>query len=505
MADFSLLGTPMATPIDFLVALSRAYALTGTAPGQGPELAEALASCGDEHEELGWLVARLVEDGFLVDREEFPARDGDLAVLFEALSNAGIVELRFQEPVPPETLAEFLRRLHPDSELESAPGSARFQGLEGAIGLSFRGGMQDPAGMAGMVHRLFSAGEEGFEPGGFASGSPTTEEPTAFHSALPSDLEETVDSFFSAKGQEKVRLGEAIAAAAARLQESRAQGTVADLVEALAQTPRGAPPDPEALELATRLTTTPVASQLVGRLGSTRNEVEKERLIRLSSRLGREMALALADALGEARDRYQRRNFMDALAVQGSVASEMAQRMVEDPRWYVVRNGVALLGEIGGEDVASHLTTALASGDSRVRRETVKSLSKVGGEDAAMLLLAMLDDAEPDVRARACQALGLLRVERAVKPLLRLLEKDGNEEVQVESMQALGKLGDPGAVALIERKITGRFFSRPSRAVRLAGFRALASIGTPHAKNLLKKASKDSDPDVRRLALGLTD
>ena len=92
-----------------------------------------------------------------------------------------------------------------------------------------------------------------------------------------------------------------------------------------------------------------------------------------------------------------------------------------------------------------------------------------------------------------------------MKPLLRVLEQDGNEEVQVESIQALGKLKDPGAVALIERKITGRFFSRPSKAVRLAGFRALASIGTPHAKNLLKKASKDSDPDVRRLALGLTD
>lgn len=468
-------------------------------------MAEALADCEDIHEELGWLVARLAEDGFLVDREEFPAREGELAVLFEALSNAGIVEMRFQEPVPPETLAGFLRKLRPDSEPEGASGSARFRGLEGAIGLSFGGGMEDPAGMAGMVHRLFFAEEEDVEPGGSVSGPPTTEEPAAFHSALPSDLEETVRSFFSAKGQEKVRLGEAIAAAAARLQESRSQGTVADLVEALAQTPRGAPPDPEALELATRLTTTPVASQIVGRLGSTRNEVEKERLIRLSAGLGREMALALTDALGEARDRYQRRSFMDALAAQGPLAGEMAQRMVEDPRWYVVRNGVALLGELGGEDVTSHLTTALGSGDPRVRRETVKALSKVGGEDATMLLLAMLDDAEPDVRARACQALGLLRAERAVKPLLRLLEQDGNEEVQVESMQALGKLKDPGAVALIERKITGRFFSRPSRAVRLAGFRALASIGTPHAKNLLQKASKDSDPDVRRLALGLTD
>jgi hypothetical protein len=495
----------MATPSDFLVALSRAYVSTAPDPGRETELAEALASCRGVHGDLGWLVVRLGEEGFLAGGEELPAREGDLSALFAALTDAGVVEVRFQEAVPPETLEDFLRRLRPDSGLEGASGSARFRGLEGAIGLSFRGGGGPPVGMAGMVHQLFSDAKDASEQGDLPLGLSETEEPEAFHSPLPPDLEETVRSFFSAKGQEKARLGEALAAAAARLQESRAQGTVADLVEELAQTTRSAPPDPEALELATRLTTTPVASQLVGRLGSTRNDVEKERLIRLSSGLGREMALALADALGEARDRYQRRNFMDALLAQGQAASEMAQRMIQDPRWYVVRNGVALLGDLGGEDVVSHLTIALGNGDPRVRRETVRALSKVGGEDAALLLMGMLDDPAADVRARVCRALGLLRVERAVRPILALLEKDGDEEVQVESIQALGKLGDPGAVPLIERKMSGRFFSRPSKAVRLAAFRALASIGTPHAKNLLKKATNDSDPDVRRLALGLTD
>ena len=492
----------MATPQDLLVALSRAYALTETLRGDDPELVEALDAAGEMHEAIGWLVVRPGEHGFSVSQEEVPAPEGELADFRDALVGSRVQELRLQEPMASGVLEDFLRRLRPSDAEKSLSGSARFRGLEGAIGLSFGEGAASPLGMAGLVQRLFSAGEE--EPGASPSAEEWMgEEEAPVRPALPSELEELLESFLSATGSRKVQLGEAIAAAGARLEEARDLGTLANLVEALSETSRGGPPDPEALDLATRLTTTGVASHLVGRLGSTREEVERKRLIRISAQLGREMALALADALGEARDRYQRRSFMDAMAAHGPLALEMAQTMVEDPRWYVVRNGVSLLGELGGEDVVSHLTTALANGDHRVRRETVKALAKLGGEDSAMLLLGMLDDPEGDVRAKACRALGVLKVGRAFKPLLKLLEKDNNEEVQVESLEALGKIGDPGAVPLIERRTVGRIFSRPSKEVRLAAYRALAGIGTPHARNLLLKATKDSDMDVRKLALGL--
>jgi HEAT repeat protein len=196
---------------------------------------------------------------------------------------------------------------------------------------------------------------------------------------------------------------------------------------------------------------------------------------------------------------------MDAVLAQGEMAREMAERMVEDPRWYVVRNGVALLGEIGGEEAVSHLTTTLANEDPRVRKETVLALAKIGGGDASALLLGMLDDPDLEVRTKSCWAVGVLKVERALKPLLRLLDKDGSERVQTQCLEALGHIGDPGAVPLIERKAVGRLFSRPSKEIRVAAYRALAAIGTPHARNLLLKATKDSDLDVRKVALGLVE
>jgi HEAT repeat protein len=215
------------------------------------------------------------------------------------------------------------------------------------------------------------------------------------------------------------------------------------------------------------------------------------------------MALALADALGEARDRSQRRIFLDALLAHGDLGLEVAQGMVEDPRWFVVRNGVALLGEIGGEDRVSYLTGPLANPDSRVRKETVLALSKIDGENARLLLLGMLDDPDPDVRAVACRAVGLLKMEKALRPLLKILDEDNHENVQVECLEALGKIEDPGAVPFIEKRAVGGLFSRPTTEIRVAAYRALAGIGTPRAKTLLKKAVTDSDPEVRSVAQSL--
>jgi hypothetical protein len=493
----------MATAQDLLAALSRAHTLVGTFPADDPEVSEALHAASEIHRMMGWQVVRVEHDGFSVNGVPVPAHDGDAARLWEALYEARIGELRLQEPLDPDHLLEFLRRLEPVGAQEGASTSARFRGLEGVIGLSFRKGDEHPVGMVGSVDALFGPRggrrEEDEAPG---EGAEAVAEGGVM-ARLPTELQAFVEAFLSAKPAQQPLLGESIAAAAARLAEARELDSVADLVEALSEASLGASRDRKALDLATRLTSTGVASHLVGRIGSSRDEMERSRLVDICSGLGREMALALADALGEARDRFQRRAFMDAILAQGEQAREMAEGMVEDPRWYVVRNGVALLGELGGKRVVSNLTMTLANEDPRVRKETVMALAKVGGDDASMLLLGMLDDSDHEVRAKACWAVGVLRVERALKPLLKLLEKDPNEEVQAQSLQALGQIGDPGAVPAIEKKAVVRIFSRPSKGVRMAAYRALASIGTPHARSLLLKATKDPDLDVRKLALTL--
>jgi HEAT repeat protein len=493
----------MATPRDFLTILARAYTLAGTRPADDQEMADALSAAREMHRELGWQVVGVEYDGFVLNGEPTPIHEVDVARFWEVLDAAGIKELRFQEVVDPDLLLDFLRRLDPTRAPRGASASSRFRGLEEVMGLSYRRGDRTPLGMAGSVESLFGTEEGSGEGAEDAVEWEAPEEGSGAKTRLPPELRTLVESFLSASGREKPPLGEAIAAAAARLVEARDLGVVVDLVETLSEGSGSGARDRRALELATRLTSPGVASQLVARIGSSRDEAERERLIGISSGLGREMVLALADALGEARDRFQRRAFVDAMVAHGELAREMAERMVEDPRWYVVRNGVGLLAGLGGRGAVSHLTTTLANEDARVRKEAVLALAKVGGDDASMLLLGMLDDSEVEVRAKACWAVGVLKVERALRPLMRLLEKDPSEEVQVQCLHALGQIGDPGAVPLIERKAVVRLWSRPSKEVRMAAYRALAAIGTPHARALLLKATRDSDRDVRRVVLGL--
>jgi len=73
----------------------------------------------------------------------------------------------------------------------------------------------------------------------------------------------------------------------------------------------------------------------------------------------------------------------------------------------------------------------------------------------------------------------------------------------VECLHALGRIGDPGAVPLIEKKAVGGLFSRPPREIRIAAFRALASIGTARAVRTLEKGARDRDSGVRTAAKAL--
>jgi len=500
----------MATPQDLLSALARAYTLTETRSSEDPEYVEALRRVREIQGDTGWLVVTVQSEGLIARGEVIPDLNGEFGEFQEVLEDAGIQEIRFQEVLEPEVLEEFLRRLHPSSATEGILPSARFRGLEGDVGLSFREPQDALPGMVGAVQELFPtptpalSDPAGGAIGGESASSVSTNAPLPKpRRALSPELVEEVriylDSYDLLRAESEARLRKA----AGRLVESRNVAGLGELVQLLAESAGSIPGDEESIELARELTTPAAASFIVARLGATSDETERGRLSNVISRIGREGALALADALGESRDRSERRAFLDAMVTLGPLALETAQGMVRDPRWFVVRNGVSVFGEVGGEDAVTHLTATLANRDSRVRTETILSLAKVGGDDAELLLLGMLDDGEAEVRATACKALGALRSHKAYRPLLELL-KDDAQEVQVESLHALGQIGDPGAVPLIEKKAMGGWLlSRPPREIRIAAFRALVSIGTTRAMKILERGAEDRDSIVSTVATAL--
>lgn len=314
--------------------------------------------------------------------------------------------------------------------------------------------------------------------------------------ADPQVLRNAVTDFLEADPLAREGKGRTVRDAAAALREANALDVLADSVERLALG-AGDPPDEACIAMAQSLLTPAVASRIAAYLGNQRDEERRNELVAVAKLLGEEMALAISDALSGTQDRYARRTFLDTMVALGPSAMPIVEKMVEDSRWFVIRNALAILGEVGGERPVELIVSTLAHTDARVRREALLALAKVGGEDAGMLVYGMIDDVDADVRLAAAMAAGELKVERALRPLLALLEEESDPDVVMGVLRALGQLGDPGAVNAIEKRAVGSFFSRPPTDVRIAAYRALHNIGTPHAKSLLLQAADDKDPAVK--------
>lgn len=321
--------------------------------------------------------------------------------------------------------------------------------------------------------------------------SPSASEPP--RDALdPRAFESAVRAFVEGDSSAGARVEEL----AVVLRERLSLDPLADAVETLVRE-AGDPPDPRYLELAGSVINPAVASRIVQRLGEESDEEKREGYLGLCRRLGTVMAKALTGALTGALDRDVRRTYRRALISMGEVSRPVIEGMVQDDNRFLVRDGVAMLAELGGPRAVELVTSALADTDARVRSEALLALGTLKDVGAAHLVLGFLEDSDESVRMGAAVAAGELGLERALKPLLHMLEGESNADHCVSILRALGQIGDPGAVQAIEKHAVPSLFSKPRTEVRVAAYRALHAIGTPHARELIAKAAQDKDPVVR--------
>jgi hypothetical protein len=315
----------------------------------------------------------------------------------------------------------------------------------------------------------------------------------------PDELERAVDRFLAgAPGA-----GDEVRSVAEELQDRLALDPLANAVERLIRE-AGDPPDPTLVDMASAIIHPAVASRIVQRIGHERDDVAKAQYTVLCQRLGEVMAKSFRGALTGATEREARRAYYDILIAMGDTSRPIIEEMVEDENTLLVRSGVAILGEMGGDDALPLVTSALAHPDARVRREGLLALAKLGNDESGALVVGLLGDSEHDVRVAAATAAGALKVERALRPLLELLEAEGDGDGAVPLIDALGELGDPGAVPAIEKHAVKSLFSKPRTEVRVAAYRALHEIGTPHARDLVQKALSDKEPAVRAAVRHIT-
>lgn len=210
---------------------------------------------------------------------------------------------------------------------------------------------------------------------------------------------------------------------------------------------------------------------------------------------------ALVEALISAPSITDRRVYYDSL-LRLRTGVRTLVHMLGDPRWYVVRNAIELLGEMRVAEADDELEKLLEHRDDRVRTAAASALAKLGPGVAAKGLRGALRDAPEEVRARAAEAMALQR-SGSVDSLVRALDKEEDNRVQMAMVTALGQLGTPHAVEKlmdIARTEKGLLNKRRPTPMRVAAVHALGEVKTSSALAALQTLLRDKEKAVRGAA-----
>ncbi len=209
---------------------------------------------------------------------------------------------------------------------------------------------------------------------------------------------------------------------------------------------------------------------------------EHRACVRLLKILGENTIEPMLEVLADEPDMGARKALVDLLSSLAPQHITTLGSHVADPRWYVVRNVVSILGKTRSSAALPALGRTLRHGDARVRRETIRALAGIHDRLAEeMLVAALSDDDEQNVRL-AARYLGVAGVRGAVGALGQVARGDGrgNREPgpRVEAIEALGRIGGDDARRVLDELGRQRSIIRGARAreIRAAAEAALRSM-----------------------------
>jgi HEAT repeat protein len=178
-------------------------------------------------------------------------------------------------------------------------------------------------------------------------------------------------------------------------------------------------------------------------------------LLQLLARGGDVAVACLLNHLLVAEDARARRSYFDGIVTM-DVGAALLFDALGDERWYVVRNVAALLGEMNVEEADRALLPLLTHGDERIRIAVARALVRLRTPSALSALHRMVHDPHPELRRLAAAAYGLSgsipgHPRPAAGPLSTALDQETDDDVALEMLAALGRLGSSHAVQRLLR------------------------------------------------------
>lgn len=175
---------------------------------------------------------------------------------------------------------------------------------------------------------------------------------------------------------------------------------------------------------------------------------------RLLDALGPAAVAPLLEQLADEPDMTVRKSLVDVLASSAARHINELGEFISDPRWYVVRNVVQILGSTRSSAVLPYMERTIRHPEPRVRREAVRALSTINDRMAHELLAAALNDEDAQNVQLAARYLGAADVRVAIPVLEQVARGEGRGSratgPRVEAIEALGRMRAVEALPTLE-------------------------------------------------------
>lgn len=205
--------------------------------------------------------------------------------------------------------------------------------------------------------------------------------------------------------------------------------------------------------------------------------------------IGVPMVHHLMACLGQEEDRVKRGRLVEAIRQMGPAALPPILQALESPTWYLVRNALSLLTDIGDAGLLPTIAPLLRHPEPRVRRVAIRSLWRLCGPASEPHLIPRMKETDPGALEEVLFALGQLKSVAGLPAIAEFAQdRRAMEKLRIKAIETLGAIRSPEALAplaeLVRRR--GFFAGTESAAIRLAGARALVDLGIPAATEFLK-------------------
>ncbi len=209
-------------------------------------------------------------------------------------------------------------------------------------------------------------------------------------------------------------------------------------------------------------------------------------------------------ALAEEADRSRRRRLFDFLAGLGPVIVPEATALLDDPRWYVVRNMIALLRTVGDRQSLSKIRTLTDHQDIRVRLEAIKSLFSFESRVSIDLLRKAISDPDPKVAETAIMLCGNYGIDEAEDPLVEMLVRRDwfgrHRSARLKALRALAELGRPTTLDKLAPVLRDRFFSHAHPEERRFAYEMLEHYPQEARSGWVEYGRSSRDATIREIA-----